>query len=81
MFCTQKPSINNMAVKKMRSKTHKSVSKRLKVTKGGDLINGKIILNKAGDNHYNTRKSRSRTIKAKRDVVADKIHNKLKAVI
>jgi ribosomal protein L35 len=70
-----------MALKKMRSKTKKSVSKRLKVTNGGDLLTGKLILNKAGDNHYNTRKSRSRTIKAKRDVIADKIHNKLKAVI
>jgi len=70
-----------MTLKKMRSKTKKSVSKRLKVTNGGDLIKGKLILNRAGDNHYNTRKSRSRTIKAKRDVIADKIHNKLKAVI
>lgn len=70
-----------MAVKKMRSKTKKSVSKRFKVTNGGDLIKGKLILNKAGDNHYLTRKPRRKVLKARRDVVANKIHNKLKAII
>ena len=41
-------------------KTNKAYSKRLKVTK-----NGKIVARKAGINHFNAKKSRSKQLNAK----------------
>lgn len=56
-----------MAVKKMRAKTRKGIVKRIKVTNGGDISKGKLVVNRIGDNHRLIRKSRSRKLKAKRN--------------
>lgn len=45
-------------------KTHKSVSKRFKVTK-----KGKVLKRKAGQDHFNSRESSKTTRKKRRDVL------------
>ena len=54
----------------MSIKTHKSFSKRIKVTK-----NGKLIARKPGQNHYNA-KERTKTSGSKRRTQAIQMKNK-----
>ena len=53
----------------MSTKTNKSFSKRLKVTK-----NGKIIARKTGQNHFNAKESRSSQLKKKRYIAFPMSH-------
>jgi ribosomal protein L35 len=46
----------------MKSKTHKSLSKRLRVTK-----NGKMMKRYGGQNHFNARDTGAQTSKKRRD--------------
>jgi ribosomal protein L35 len=70
-----------MAVKKMRSKTHKGTVKRVKVTNGGKLSEGKLLTNRINKAHRNIKKQRERLLKSKRSTTLNKIHNKLKALL
>ena len=67
-----------MAIKKMRAKTHKGTKKRIKITKGGDLKNGKMMANRAGDNHRNIKKSRERLLRARTETCVSDAHSSLK---
>ncbi|NJK71594.1 hypothetical protein HC864_02930 [Candidatus Gracilibacteria bacterium] len=57
--------------------------KRIKVTKGGDLVNGKLLVERINDNHRLIRKSRVRKLKARRKTTLGKsgISKRLKAVM
>ncbi len=72
-----------MALKKMKAKTRKGAVKRLKVTKGGDLINGKLLAYRINDNHRLIKKSRTRKLKAKKTTTLTKkgISKRLRAVM
>ncbi|MBU4421590.1 50S ribosomal protein L35 [Candidatus Parcubacteria bacterium] len=52
-------------------KTHKSVSKRFKVTK-----TGKVLKRKAGQGHFNSRESSKTTRNKRRDVLMSETLNK-----
>ena len=52
-------------------KTHKTVSKRFKVTK-----NKKVLKRKAGQDHFNSRESGNTTRKKRRDVEMSETLNK-----
>lgn len=47
----------------MKQKTHKALSKRIKITK-----NGKVIKRKAGQDHFNSRESGKTKRNKRRDV-------------
>ena len=67
-----------MALKKMKAKTHKGTQKRIKISNGGDLKKGKMLSDRAGDNHRNVKKSRERLLRARRNSKVSKAHVKLK---
>jgi ribosomal protein L35 len=68
-----------MALKKMRAKSRKSIVKRIKLTNGGDMKTGKIVINRINDNHRMIKKSRTRTLKAKKNtILTGKAFNKYK---
>ena len=67
-----------MALKKMRSKTHKATSKRVKISNGGDISKGKLQVNRNNTAHRNIKKQRERLLKSKRSTVLSKVHDKLK---
>jgi ribosomal protein L35 len=59
------------------NKTHKSVSKRLKVTK-----NGKIMMRAGGQGHFNSRESGKTTLNKRRDTkMSDAMRRNLKALL
>jgi ribosomal protein L35 len=70
-----------MAIKKMRAKTHKGTAKRVKVTNGGDLSDGKLVTNRINKGHRNIKKQRERLLKSRRSTTLNKIHNKLKSLL
>lgn len=70
-----------MSVKKMRAKTHKGTVKRVKITNGGKVSKGKLLINRINKAHRNIKKQRERLLKAKRSTTLNKIHNKLKALL
>ncbi|MEM1311991.1 MAG: 50S ribosomal protein L35 [Patescibacteria group bacterium] len=70
-----------MALKKMKSKTHKGTAKRVKVTNGGKLSKGKLLTNRINKAHRNIKKQRERQLKAKRSTVLSDVHDKLKAIL
>ncbi len=70
-----------MSIKKMRAKSHKGASKRIKVTNGGDMDSGKLITNRINKGHRNIKKQRERSLKAKRSTTLSAIHNKLKSIL
>ena len=58
-------------------KTHKTVTKRFKVTK-----TGKVLKRKAGQGHFNSRESGNTTRKKRRDVEMSKtLHKNIKELI
>lgn len=65
----------------MRAKTHKATQKRIKVTKNGDIQEGKLLVNRPNRQHRMIHKSRSRVLKGRKTTVLTKIHNKLRAMI
>jgi ribosomal protein L35 len=67
-----------MAVKKMRAKSRKGIVKRIKISNGGDLFTGKLMVNRINDNHRLIKKSRTRKLKAKKYSVLSKAMNKLR---
>jgi ribosomal protein L35 len=70
-----------MAIKKMRAKSRKGVVKRVKITNGGDIHTGKLMVNRINDNHRLIKKSRTRKLKAKKSTVLKKVMNKLRRVM
>jgi ribosomal protein L35 len=70
-----------MTLKKFRAKTHKSSKKRIKVTNGGDLKIGKLMINRANRQHRMIGKSRSRVLSGKKYKVLASCYNKLRAII
>jgi ribosomal protein L35 len=70
-----------MAIKKMRAKSRKGVVKRIKISNGGDMKTGKLIVNRINDNHRLIKKSRTRKLKAKKNTVLGKAFNKYKTVM
>jgi ribosomal protein L35 len=70
-----------MKIKKMKPKTRKGAVKRIKVTNGGDLSKGKLLVNRTNDNHRLIRKQRERMLKAKKAGKLSSIFNKLKAIM
>jgi ribosomal protein L35 len=70
-----------MALKKMRSKTHKATKKRIKVSLGGDTANGKLQIKRINRSHRLIKKSRERKLKGVRDTVLGSSANKLRTVI
>ena len=70
-----------MAIKKMRAKTRKGAVKRIKLSNGGDLKTGKLIVNRINDNHRLIKKSRTRKLKAKKNTVLPKMFNKLRKIL
>jgi ribosomal protein L35 len=67
-----------MAIKKMRAKSRKGIVKRVKVSNGGNLFTGKLMVNRINDNHRLIKKSRTRKLKAKKNTVLSKSMNKLR---
>ncbi|EKD33518.1 MAG: hypothetical protein ACD_76C00012G0007 [uncultured bacterium] len=55
----------------MKRKTHKALSKRLKITK-----NKKVIKRKAGQDHFNSRESGNTTRNKRRDLELSSAHHK-----
>jgi ribosomal protein L35 len=53
----------------MKLKTHKTVSKRLTVTK-----TGKLLMRKGGQDHFNSRESGNVTRNKRRDITAPKVY-------
>jgi len=70
-----------MALKKFRPKPRKGAVKRIKVSNGGDLSKGKLMINRINKAHRNINKSRTRLLKAKRPTVLSKTLRKLKKII
>jgi ribosomal protein L35 len=70
-----------MSVKKMRAKTHKGTVKRIKITNGGNLETGKMVIGRINDNHRNIGKSRERLLRGRRSTTLGKTFKKLKAVM
>jgi ribosomal protein L35 len=53
----------------MKLKTHKSVSKRVRITK-----NGKVIKRKNGQGHFNSRERSNTTVSKRRDLLVAPIY-------
>lgn len=53
----------------MKLKTHKTVSKRMKVTKSG-----KLLKRKGGQGHFNSRESGTVTRNKRRDLAVNKVY-------
>ena len=53
----------------MKLKTHKTISKRLTVTK-----TGKLLMRKGGQDHFNSRESGKVTRNKRRDLTAPKVY-------
>lgn len=70
-----------MTLKKFKAKTHKSSKKRIKVTNGGDLAKGKLMIAKSFRQHRMIGKSRSRVLKGRKYTELHKCYDKLKAII
>jgi ribosomal protein L35 len=70
-----------MSLKKFRAKTHKTTKKRIKVTNGGDLSKGKLLINRPNRQHRMIGKSRSRVLKGKKSTVLSAGHTKFRTVI
>jgi ribosomal protein L35 len=71
-----------MAIKKMRAKSRKSIVKRIRLTNGGDMKTGKIVVNRINDNHRLIKKSRTRKLKAKKNtILTGKAFNKYKSAM
>jgi ribosomal protein L35 len=70
-----------MKIKKMKPKTRKGAVKRIKVTNGGDLAKGKLLVNRTNDNHRLIKKQRERMLKSKKAGELSSIFNKLKAIM
>jgi ribosomal protein L35 len=70
-----------MAIKKMRAKSRKGVVKRIRISNGGDMKTGKLIVNRINDNHRLIKKSRTRKLKAKKNTTLSKAFNKYKSVM
>lgn len=70
-----------MAVKKFRAKTHKTTQKRIKVSNGGDLSKGKLLVSRPNLQHRLIGKSRSRKLKGKTATVLSKTYAKFRSVI
>ncbi len=61
----------------MKLKTHKSVTKRVRVTK-----NGKVIKRKNGQGHFNSRESSNTTVSKRRDLQVNPTYSRnIKAMI
>lgn len=65
----------------MKPKTRKGIVKRIKVSRGGDLKNGVLMVNRINDNHRLIRKSRVRKLRSKRSTKLSSSSNKLKQVM
>lgn len=65
-----------MTLKKFRAKTHKGISKRIKLSAGG-----KIQVNRPNRQHRMIGKSRARVLKGKKSTVINPLHKKLLALI
>ena len=65
----------------MKPKSRKGAVKRIKVTNGGDLSKGKLMVNRTNDNHRLIKKQRERMLKAKKASSLSSIYNKLKAIM
>ncbi|MBC7472052.1 MAG: 50S ribosomal protein L35 [candidate division SR1 bacterium] len=65
----------------MKPKTRKGAVKRIKVTNGGDLSKGKLLVNRTNDNHRLIKKQRERMLKSKKAGELSSIFNKLKAIM
>jgi ribosomal protein L35 len=70
-----------MTLKKMKAKTHKASKKRIKVTMGGDVLLGKLMINRSNRQHRMIGKSRSRVLRGKKYKELAPGFNKLRAII
>jgi ribosomal protein L35 len=72
-----------MSLSKLRSKPRKGAVKRIKITNGGDLSKGKLLVDRINDNHRLIKKSRVRKLKARKKtrVGIQGIAKRLKAVL
>lgn len=70
-----------MALKKMRTKTHKGTKKRVKTTNGSNPLTGKLMVNRNNSGHRLIKKSRTRKLKAKKNTTLSTTHNKLRKVM
>jgi len=61
----------------MKAKTHKSVAKRIKVTK-----TGKMLIRKGGQDHFNARESGKVTVNKRRDgEMSESMRRNIKALL
>lgn len=70
-----------MTLKKFRAKPRKAVKKRIKVTNGGDVLKGKLIVNRINNSRLHIKKSRSAKLRARRDTVLSNVHSDLRKVL
>lgn len=70
-----------MAVKKMRTKSHKGTKKRVRFTKGGDVESGKMKIRRNNQAHRLIKKSSARKLKKRVDTSLSKTYKKLKSVL
>lgn len=68
-------------IKKFKAKTHKSSVKRIKITAGGDLSKGKLIVRRKNRKHRMIGKQRERVLKGRTDTVLKSSHLKFKIVL
>lgn len=70
-----------MALKKFKAKTHKASVKRIKVTKGGDKLTGKLLVSRSNRSHRMIGKQRERMLKGKTTTNLATSHDKFRKVI
>jgi hypothetical protein len=70
-----------MALKKFRPKSKKSMKKRIKVSNGGDLNSGKLIVKRKNMNHRLIRRRSSVKIKSHTETVLPETFKAIRAVI
>lgn len=70
-----------MAVKKMRAKRHKGTVKRVKLSKGSDKNEGKLMINRINKGHRLIKKTGERKLRSQRSTVISKAYDKLRKVL
>lgn len=65
----------------MRAKTHKGTKKRVKTTNGKNPLTGKLVISRNNSGHRMIKKTRKRKLKARKNTVISKVHNKLRKVM
>lgn len=65
----------------MRAKSRKSVVKRIKVTNGGDILKGKLMVGRINNSRLHIKKRRKVKLRAHKDTVLNAVHSKLRVLL